>query len=317
MSAPDTDGTAGEPGAEGAARESRPAGEGAVATLRRVANTWRPERETVRERITALPSIALAGVFDQPSPVAGDGDPLPPLWHWLHFLDRPAQAELGEDGHPVHATLLPEYPRRRRMFAGGRLTVHAPLRVGAEVTRTSQVTGVRYTEGRSGPMLFVTAEYRLTDGDDLLCVEEQDIVYRQDPDEPPAPQPAPSAPEHSADAEQAEPDWTWELTPGPALLFRFSALTYNSHRIHYDEPYVTGVEGFPGLVVHGPLTALALLELPRRAGHAVRTYAFRARRPMFAGERIRYEGRRADGTAALVAGTPATPRAVTAEVELA
>lgn len=296
--------------------------EGPAATLRRVANTWRPERETVRERITALPSVALAGVFDQPAPVAADGDPLPPLWHWLHFLDRPAQAELGEDGHPAHGTLLPDYPRRRRMFAGGRLSVRAPLRVGAEVTRTSQVTGVRYTEGRSGPMLFVTAEYRFTDGDDLLCVEEQDIVYRQDPETPPDPTPdakrdaAPQKAAAPAPSDGPAPDWTWSLTPGPALLFRFSALTYNSHRIHYDEPYVTGVEGFPGLVVHGPLTALALLELPRRAGAAVRTFAFRARRPMFAGEHITYDGHRDGDHATLAAGTDATPKAVTAEIDL-
>ncbi|HEY3683660.1 MAG TPA: MaoC family dehydratase N-terminal domain-containing protein [Streptosporangiaceae bacterium] len=290
--------------------------DGAVATLRRVANTWRPERETVREPITALPSAALAGVFDQPSPVAADGDPLPPLWHWLHFLDRPAQAELGEDGHPAHGTLLPDYPRRRRMFAGGRLTVHAPLRVGAEVTRTAQVTGVRYTEGRSGPMLFVTSEYRFTDGDTLLCVEEQDIVYRQDPATPPEPKPDAKPDAKPAEPDGPAPDWTWSLTPGPALLFRFSALTYNSHRIHYDQPYVTAVEGFPGLVVHGPLTALALLELPRRAGAPVRTFAFRARRPMFAGERITYEGHRDGDHATLAARTATTPKAVTAEIEL-
>lgn len=294
-------------------------------TLRRVADQWRPETETVRERITAGPSIALAGVFDSAAPVAADGDPLPPLWHWLHFLERPAESELGEDGHPRHATLLPDYPRRRRMFAGGRLTVHAPLRVGAEVTRTSRVTAAAYKEGRSGPMLFVTAEYRFTAGDDLLCVEEQDIVYRQDPEpaaapaSPPAPSPASPSPATAggapADAGPAA-DWTWELTPGPATLFRFSALTYNAHRIHYDHPYVTGVEGFPGLVVHGPLTALALLELPRRAGTGVREYSFRARRPLFAGERIVYEGHRDGDHATLTAGTTTTPEAVTAEAGL-
>ena len=289
-------------------------------TLRRVAAEWRPETETVRERIAAGPSIALAGVFDCDAPVRDDGDALPPLWHWLHFLERSAQSELGEDGHPVRGTLLPDYPRRRRMFAGGRLTVHAPLRVGAEVARTSRVTAATYKEGRSGPMLFVTAEYRFTEGDDLLCVEEQDIVYRQDPEPAPAPSAPPPAPAASAsgagEGTGPAPDWRWELTPGPALLFRFSALTYNTHRIHYDHPYVTGVEGFPGLVVHGPLTALALLELPRRAREGVREFSFRARRPLFAGEHITYAGHR-DGThATLTAGTPATPQAVTAEAHL-
>lgn len=285
-------------------------------TLRKVAAEWRPEQETVRERITSGPSVALAGVFDAPSPVSADGDPLPPLWHWVHFLERPLESELGEDGHPAHATLLPEYPRRRRMFAGGRLTVHAPLRCGALVTRTARVSDVQYKEGRSGPMLFVTAEYRFTSGDELLCVEEQDIVYRQDPEEPPAVRGSGDP----AAAGRAEPDpgadWRWSLDPGPAMLFRFSALTYNAHRIHYDHPYVTEVEGFPGLVVHGPLTALALLELPRRAGCDVRTFSFRARRPMFTGEHIAFEGHRDGSQARLVARTAAAPEAVTAEVQL-
>lgn len=282
-------------------------------TLQRVASEWRPEPSTVREVITAAPSHGLAGIFDQPSPVAADGDPLPPMWHWLHFLSWPAESELGEDGHPLRGPVMPEYPRRRRMFAGGRTTMHAPLRVGAEVARTSRISGVQYKEGRSGPMLFVTAEYRYTAGSELLCVEEQDIVYRQDPEETPAVRDAP----HPATAGRAEPesDWNWSLDPGSPMLFRFSALTFNPHRIHYDQPYVTGVEGFPGLVVHGPLTALALLELPRRADLQVKKFTFRARRPMFTGEHIVYEGTRDGDRAELVAHTAASPKAVTADVQ--
>lgn len=288
-------------------------------TLRRVSEEWRPDTVTVRERIVAGPSIGLAGVFDQPSPVRGDGDALPPMWHWLHFLERAPESDLGEDGHPVHGALLPEYPRRRRMFAGARLTVHAPLRVGTEVTRTSRVSKAEYKEGRSGPMLFVTTEHRFTEADDLLCVEEQDIVYRQDPEAATTTSRPPgkaSRPAHAEAGEGAEPDWQWELTPGPATLFRFSALTYNSHRIHYDLPYVTEVEGFPGLVVQGPLTALALLELPRRAGAGIREFTFRARRPLFAGDHITYRGYRRTDHATLTAGTPTTPKAVTAEAHL-
>jgi len=285
-------------------------------TLRRVAEEWHPSTETVREVITPAPSHGLAGIFDQPNPVVSDGDPLPPMWHWLHFMRWPAESELGADGHPKRATVMPEYPRRRRMFAGGRVTMHAPLRCGTEVTREARVANVQYKEGRSGPMLFVTAEYRFTSGSDLLCVEEQDIVYRQDPEEAPPPREAP----HPSEAGRAEPDpsadWHWSLDPGPATLFRFSALTFNPHRIHYDHPYVTGVEGFPGLVVHGPLTALALLELPRRAGVPIKSMTFRARRPMFAGEHIVYEGHRNADHAKLVAHSAAAPEAVTAEVEL-
>lgn len=287
--------------------------------LRRVAAEWRPEPVRTRERIAAEPSIALAGLFDAPSPVSGDGDALPPLWHWLHFLDRPAQAELGPDGHRRSGGFLPEYPRRRRMFAGGRLTVHAPLRVGTTVTCASRLSRLDFKEGRSGPMLFATVEHRF-DADGMpLCVEEQDIVYRQDPepaaDPSPTPRPAPTAAGPHAEPDPAA-DWHWSLDPDPVLLFRFSALTYNAHRIHYDEPYVTGVEGFPGLVVHGPLTALALLELPRRAGHHVRSFAFRARRPLFAGEHIVCQGHRTDDRAGLVARSAATPEAMTADVEL-
>ncbi|MQA95889.1 MAG: hypothetical protein GEV11_15015 [Streptosporangiales bacterium] len=295
--------------------------------LRAVEAEWRPEPVAQTETIIARPSIALAGVFDQPSPVAGDGDPLPPLWHWLHFLELPATSELGEDGHPKSGPFLPEYPRRRRMFGGARLRVRAPLRVGQTVTRDSRVASVTFKEGRSGAMLFVTVEHRFSADGAELCVEEQDIVYRQDPEPGSGPAVAPAAARAGAPAPAApgqegpKPDWRWSLDPTEVLLFQFSALTYNAHRIHHDYPYVTQVEGFPGLVVHGPLSALGLLELPRQAGVEIASFEFRARKPLYAGTPVEFTGVRPGGGAGdraeLTAFNAHTPGAVTGSVELA
>ncbi|MDS1272650.1 MaoC family dehydratase N-terminal domain-containing protein [Lipingzhangella sp. LS1_29] len=243
---------------------------------------WDPAPVRRSEVIAAEPAQALAGVLDQPPPVREEGDALPALWHWLHFLDRPAESELGADGHPSQGHFYPPIARRVRMFAGGRMTVTAPVRVGEHVTRDSRITDWRIKQGRRGELLFVTVEHRLSVAGEPRVVEEQDLVYRQaeEGDPPPA---GPST-GHPPPA-QANSSEFW-LTPSSTLLFRFSALTYNAHRIHYDHPYATGVEGYPDLVVHGPLLALALLELPRRAGHAVRAFRFRLRSPCYVGRAV-------------------------------
>ncbi|WP_046471872.1 FAS1-like dehydratase domain-containing protein [Allosalinactinospora lopnorensis] len=248
------------------------------------AQRWHPPESVREETITAAPSTALAGIFDQSSPVGADGDPLPPLWHWTHFLDRPAESELGPDGHVRDGGFLPPIPGRHRMFAGGRVDITEPLRVGERVTRRSRVAKTEAKTGRSGELLFVTEEHVFSASGRTRMVERQDIVYRRHRLEPAGRRPAPPA---GVDA-----PWTLRLDPTPTMLFRFSALTYNAHRIHYDHPYTTQVEGFPGLVVHGPLIAIALLEPPRRRGLRVRRYEFRLRRPCFA------------GTPVLLAGTP-------------
>ncbi|MGH3392972.1 MAG: FAS1-like dehydratase domain-containing protein [Actinomadura sp.] len=234
---------------------------------------WAPEPYETAEEITRAPAAALAGLFD----VAPPADVLPPLWQWLYFLDRPAQRDLGSDGHPRHGRFLPPIPDRRRMFAGGRFTAYAPLRFGEVVTRRAELTATEVKRGRSGELLFVTVRHTFLRGGAVLAVEEQDLVYRSgDPAVRPAP-PSFAAPDVTA-------HWTLPVTADPMLLFRFSALTYNAHRIHYDEPYATRVEGHPGLVVHGPLLALLCLEGPRRAGREVRELAFRARTPVYAGQ---------------------------------
>jgi len=263
---------------------------------------WAPEPVEETERIGAWPAQSFADVLDQPAPVDGDGSALPPLWHRFHFLERAAQRELGEDGHVRESHFLPPIPDRRRMFAGGRVRWHAPIRVGDEIVRRTEVASVTPKSGRSGEMVFVTLRQEFRRGGELLVAEEEDLVYRQQ--KPGEGRAAPSA------AEPAVPQGPWraELAPDEVLLFRFSALTYNAHRIHHDHPYVTQVEGFPGLVVHGPLLALLLLELPRR--HApdreVAAFSYRLRSPAFAGTPILAWGGPDGDLTAAATGAPAS-----------
>lgn len=273
---------------------------------------WHPPEAAAAETLAAEPSLALAAVLDQPSPVSGDGDPIPPLWHWLHFLDRTPQAGLGPDGHPLDSAFLPPIPRRRRMFAGGRLEVAEPLRVGERVTRGSRVTSVKPKTGRGGELLLVTVEHRFAVEGRTRIVEEQDIMYRQGGEAEDRRWDA------SAESPQPEPGpWALRLLPTAAMLFRFSALTYNSHRIHYDYPYTTQVEGYPGLVVHGPLLALALLELPRRAGRRVSRYEFRLHRPAFCDRPVLLTGTPKVAGAELAAYSESGQPAATASAEFA
>lgn len=274
---------------------------------------WAPGPVETTDAVRGWAVAAFAGMLDVPSPVTGPGDAVPPLWHWFAFLDHPARAELGEDGHPASGHFLPPIPDRRRMFAGGRLEVHAPLRVAEPVVRRSELAAMTPKTGRSGEMLFTTLRHEFRAGDGaLLAVEEQDIVYRSQPAGTVRPVAAPPAP-----AGPVEPDGPWRLglEPDPALLFRFSALTYNAHRIHYDHAYATGVEGYPGLVVHGPLLALLLLELPRRAvpDRPVTRFSYRLERPAFVGTPV-VARREPDG--ALVAGVPGAPPSVRGELDL-
>jgi 3-methylfumaryl-CoA hydratase len=212
------------------------------------------------------PAQALAGVLgvDLPDPAGDVG--LPPLWHWIYLLERPAQAVIGPDGHPTSGGLpSPPEPGRRRMFAGGRLSVHGALRTGQTATRTSFVANTAEKTGRTGRLTFVTIAHEIRQDGQLVVAEEQDIVYRdavstEAPASPPAtaPAPAPAAPSAPAD-----PD-AWRVEADSVLLFRFSALTYNSHRIHYDREYAHDVEGYSGLVVHGPLQSILMAEMCRR-----------------------------------------------------
>ncbi len=238
---------------------------------------WIGRRSTAHDVIGPTPMAGLNATLDHPAEQVANGSPLPPLWHWLYFQPLHQQSELGPDGHPRRGGFLPPVPLPRRMWAGGRLVFHRPLRVGDAVTRTSTIEDVVTKEGRSGALVFVTVRHEVhREGEnDPALVEHQDIVYRaaKRPDEvepPPTP----------ADTGAA---WQRRIVADDVLLFRYSALTFNAHRIHYDRRYVTEVEGYPGLVVHGPLLATLLLDLLRR--HApdadVAGFRFRAVRPTF------------------------------------
>lgn len=260
--------------------------------------SWVPGTSVVRGRLDSWPVAALSAALDLPEPAALEGDELPLLWHGLHLLDAPPQARLGEDGHPAAGPFLPPLPDRRRMVAGGRVRQEHPLRVGDTVERRSSVSAVQSKQGRSGAMLLVTTRHEWVRDGVVCVVEEQDHVYRSQP--PGQARPLPAGPVDDGHVDLV-------LVPDEALLFRFSALTYNTHRIHYDQPYVTAVEGYPGLVVHGPLLALLLLELPRRAGEVVTSYEYRLHRPVFAGDRVGVRGTRDGSTWRLAAGAPDAP----------
>ncbi|NLD55073.1 MAG: acyl-CoA dehydrogenase [Burkholderiaceae bacterium] len=242
---------------------------------------WIGRSETRHDIVTAAPLQALRATLDYPAVEVGPGSPLPPFWHWLYFLPMARASELGEDGHARRGGFLPPVTLPRRMWAGGQLELNEPLRVGDRVARTSTIDDVRRKDGRSGSLVFVKVrhELRCNGAQAPAVVELQDIVYREAQragDLPPEPRPAPAA-------EPGVVLWRREIVPDPVLLFRYSALTFNGHRIHYDRSYATGVEGYPGLVVHGPLIATLLLDLVQRErpDAAVASFSFRAVRPVF------------------------------------
>jgi 3-methylfumaryl-CoA hydratase len=215
-------------------------------------------------------------------PALAGREGLPLGWHWLYLLDHAHQEDLGRDGHPVRGVFpTPPEPGMRRMWAGGALTRHAPVRLGEPATRRSRVVESRTKEGRSGRLVFLEVEHELWQGEHLCIVERQDIVYRQPPTI--VERPAPGTPRAYDDAPLTDGDWA--IPVSSTLLFRFSALTYNAHRIHYDRDYARDVEGYPGLVTHGPLQALAMLESVRAApavdSAAPATFDYRLTAPLF------------------------------------
>jgi 3-methylfumaryl-CoA hydratase len=255
--------------------------------------SWEGRSETSHDEVTAAPVRNLSATLDRDDPPPRGGTELPPLWHWLYFLPGHRQGELGPDGHARRGGFLPPVPLPRRMWAGGRLQWHAPLRVGEAVQRKSTIASVAHKAGRSGDLVFVVVRHELRNAQGLALTEEHDIVYRaaaRPGDPAPQPQAAP-----------ADAAWSREIVPDPVLLFRYSALTFNGHRIHYDRSYVTEVEGYPGLVVHGPLIATLLVDLARRErpDARLRSFSFKAVRPTFDLHPFRVSGRpAADGRSA-------------------
>ena len=244
----------------------------AVAGLERLAD-WVGRTETAHDAASAAPVAMLSALLDRDDPPPRAGDALPPLAHWLHFLPVHRQSEVGADGHARRGEFLPPVPLPRRMWAGSRIAFLRPIAIGESIRRTSTIAAVTVKEGRSGPLVFVTVRHEVSGPGGVALTDEHDIVYR-------AAAGAAGAPPVAAPSGEA---WSRAIRPDPVLLFRYSAATFNGHRIHYDHPYATGVEGYPGLVVHGPLVATLLVELLRRnrAGVELESFAFRALRPLF------------------------------------
>lgn len=245
--------------------------------------SWQGRSETTLDTMTAAPVRALSATLDREDATPVPGTEIPPLWHWLYFLPHARQSEIGPDGHPRRGGFLPPVPLPRRMWAGGRLRWDVqgdggnPLRVGQEVQRSSTIQSVRHKAGRSGELLFVQVEHQFSNANGLALTEEHDIVYR------PLAQPGDPAPIPQQPPLHGQATWSRTIVPDDVLLFRYSALTFNGHRIHYDRRYVTQVEGYPGLIVHGPLIATLLVDLLRRSlpGARLAAFDFKAVRPTF------------------------------------
>ena len=247
----------------------------AMSAAERPYTDWIGNTRTTEDYISPTPARLLQMTLDDTAAPIGNGDPLPPIWHWCYFPEAAPQAALGPDGHAPRGGFLPPVALPRRMFAGGRLTFPAPLRVGASARQTAEIASVAEKEGRSGRLCFVTVRYATEQDGAVRIEEERDFVYRGEGAAPSAPEPV-MLPDAPAGA------WSRIVTPDPVMLFRYSALTFNGHRIHYDRPYVTEVERYPGLIVHGPLIATLLLEAVRlNQERPVAAFSFRAQAPLF------------------------------------
>lgn len=237
---------------------------------------WIGRTEHAEDIITVQTTAAMGATLDRDDPLPQEGDPLPPLWHWMYFTPKVRRSGLGPDGHPERGHFLPPVSLPRRMFAGASYRFNTPLRLGATVSRTSEILDVTSKQGRSGPLVFVQVRHVYSMAGEVAFEEIQNIVYREAAGASDTPAPEPVEIEDGA--------WRHSVTADPVTLFRYSALTFNGHRIHYDYPYATGVEGYPDLVVHGSFIASNLVELCREKtdDRAIASFYFRAKRPLFA-----------------------------------
>lgn len=250
---------------------------------------WIGREEVLTDRVTVTPLRALAAILDYEKVTFVAGDPIPPCWQWLYFLPLQRQSEIASDGHARRGGFLPPVPLPRRMWAGSALEFRRPLRVGETVTRTSRIIDVSSKEGRTGALVFVKVRHEIgSDPANPAVVEDHDIVYRE--------QTSAAVWKASGKASPGAAEWRREIHADEVLLFRFSAVTFNAHRIHYDRQYATQVEGYPDLVVHGPLTAMLLLDLLHRQvpGAQVTRFAFRGTAPLFANTPFAVCGRRGE-----------------------
>lgn len=256
---------------------------------------WIGRTEEAQDHLSVSLIKRIAATFGEPTPAVGDS--LPPLWQWCFFQEPVFEAQLGGDGHPARGGFLPPADNRNRMWAGGRVEFIQPLKVGADAHRLSTILHIEEKHGRSGSLLFVTVRHDYSQHGELCVREEQDIVYRE-----------PNPPKLNSGDAPEQGAWSEVIEPTPTLLFRYSAVTFNGHRIHYDHPYVTDTEGYSGLVVHGPMIATFNLRAFIRAhpDKRVRHFAYRGVRPLNVPATFRVGGRVVEpGKAQLWAGNDA------------
>ncbi|MPZ45757.1 MAG: acyl-CoA dehydrogenase [Betaproteobacteria bacterium] len=244
---------------------------------------WVGRKEVRTDIVTPWPITALSATVDDPTVEAAEGKPVPPGWHWIFFLEAKPPSQVGPDGHPRKGGFLPPVPLPRRMWAGGRIEFVRPLVIGQNVARESEILSVEPKSGRTGSLVFVTVRQTVKAGGETAIVEEQDIVYREA-----AKKGDPVAPGKQA---LTGAQWSRSVMPDSVMLFRYSALTFNGHRIHYDRDYAINEEHYPGLVVHGPLQATLLLDLCRtNCERPLRKFEYRAQSPLFAGSPFTVNG---------------------------
>ena len=271
---------------------------------------WTPQNEVITERIDATQARKLAATLDRTEDGIEDGAPLPAMWHWVYFLPRAPMAAIGTDGHPERGGFFPPVELQRRMFAGARTTFHKPLLIGEEATRTGAITALAEKEGRAGRMVLATAQYTIAQGGETCITDTHDIIYIAGGGE--TPQPGPDA--------WSPPDDGWHkaVHVDGVMLFRYSALIFNGHRIHFDREYTRDEEGYPGLVVTGPLTATLLAGFAdEHTDREMTAFSFRGRAPLFDFTPFHLTGHLDGDTAALEAQRNDGVTAMTATAEYA
>lgn len=243
---------------------------------------WKTALQVVEDEVSLPLFRRLALTLDQQPSQVSHGAAIPLAWTAILFPTLARQSEMGRDGHARHGDFIPVMPLPRRMFAGRTMEQVRPIHIGDRVTRRSTITDVAEKTGRSGQLIFLTIMHEISGAGGLCYTERQEVVFRED---------ATEAKGGKAADPMPAPQWTSRFSPDPVLLFRYSALTFNSHRIHFDAPYAQDVEGYPGLVVNGGLTTLKLLEFARQTiGEAPTRYTVRAMQPLYAGEDVLLNG---------------------------
>ena len=238
---------------------------------------WVGKTQTDTDIVSSRQTRLMAATLDVPQSELSSGTPLPPLWHWLYFLTGENSSALGRDGHPARGGFLPPVSLPNRMWAGGQLEFHETVPLDTRVQKRSTVVSVDHKEGRSGELVFVRVKHEIINDGSLAISELQDIVYMG----------AMKAGSQTDNEPMPTPDSTRTTTPTSTTLFRYSALTFNGHRIHYDVDYCRDVEGYPNLVIHGPLNATLLAGFACEIGGGrLRQFSFRGVKPSLLGAEL-------------------------------